>query len=115
MDDGVVAGHAVAVKAFVDCFKNEMMQIGLTINAEKSEVIPPAGSWCTVPSDSFDGFQWLTTGNFKLLGAPFGDASYCTERTTMRKVKAAKIATGARKFWPYARCHVVVTPLLQLE
>ena len=93
-----MAGKADTVKAFCDNFEEEMSQIGLSINPAKSEVILAGGSSCTVPQTLFSGFQWRLDGNFRLLGAPFGDAAYCSEHTTRRKIKAEKLLQEISSF-----------------
>ena len=43
----------------------------------------------SLASELFNGFKVTATGNFKLLGAPFGSAEYCAAHTRKRKEKKA--------------------------
>ena len=67
------------------------MEIGLTMQRDKCEIIPTAGTDNTIPASVFHGFNVNTSRNFKLLGAPFGSAEYCEKHTRKRKAKAVAL------------------------
>lgn len=66
-----------------------MAEIGSTLKPSKSEVVLAAGSSSTVSLDAFQGWQICGNGNFKLLGAPIGDANCCETLTAKRADKVA--------------------------
>ena len=73
-------------------------RIGLTVNLDKTEVIPAcslAQAFC--PAD-FQGCSWNGTSNFKLLGAPVGSDAWCEELLGRRigKARALLSAIGRR-------------------
>ena len=91
LDDGTVAGNAVAVKAFCNAFREALRKQGLALNVSKCEVIPASGNNCTVNRQWFEGYAWKGDGCFKLLGAAFGDAAFCESLAQKRADKANRL------------------------
>ena len=88
LDDGVVAGSAVAVRFSSDTFREKAEALGLTFAVGKCEVVPAAKDAFALPADVFGRFEWKVGGSFKLLGAPFGDEAFCAAHTATRVTKA---------------------------
>ena len=88
LDDGVIAGKARAVRHCCQAIETRLTDIGLATNREKCEIIPAAATNHTVPTELFAGYKFKAEGNFKLLGAPFGTAAFCSAHTAKRHQKA---------------------------
>jgi hypothetical protein len=88
LDDGTVAGHADAVEVFVNTFMRDVADLGLNVARRKCEAIPAAGVDTEILSSRFDGFHWITDGNFKILGAPFGTPEFIESIVAERTLKA---------------------------
>ena len=97
LDDGVIAGSDAAVARFCDLLANGLRDIGLEFTRSKCEVIPAAHFTSLAQRALFDGFKWVTDGDFKLLGAPIGGIRYCTEHTRKRKADAEGLMGEIRK------------------
>ena len=93
LDDGVVAGSARAVRSYIDTLEAALADAGLDLNKAKCEVVPTARSDLAFDASLFNGMTFNPVGNFKLLGAPFGSASFCTEHTRKRARKAEALLT----------------------
>ena len=98
LDDGTVAGSAQAVRAFCDHFAREMADIGLVVNASKSEVVPASGPAFTFSRGLFSNMQWREDRNLKLLGAPLGDANFCAAHSEKRARKAEALLKQIGRF-----------------
>ena len=70
LDDGFCAGSAPAVRCFLSALTVGFRRVGLTVNLDKTEVIPACLSSQTFDRSDFQGCSWCGSGNFKLLGAP---------------------------------------------
>ena len=68
-----------------------LASVGLTMQRDKCEIVPAAGINHGVDLDSFSGFLFNASGNFKLLGAPFGSPLFCAEHTQKRRKKAEEL------------------------
>lgn len=88
LDDGVVGGSSQAVHRFCELVELGLADIGLKLNQAKCEIIPTAAEHHTCDPMQFADYQFNPTGNFKLLGAPFGSAIFCAEHTRKRAQKA---------------------------
>ena len=86
-----LAGSSRAVREFCSAIERNLASIGLTPQRMKCEIVPPARDRHTVPAQTFDGFKFNSSGDFKLLGAPFGSTDFCTEHTRKRKQKAQEL------------------------
>ena len=98
LDDGFCAGSAPAVRYFLSALTEGFRRIGLTVNLDKTEVIPAcslAQSFC--PAD-FQGCSWNVTSNFKLLGAPVGSDAWCEELLGRRIGKARALLSAIGRF-----------------
>jgi len=91
LDDGVLGGSSRAVGDFCERLGRYFLDVGLTMHRGKCEIVPAAGPEHQVPVDTFQGFNFRTEGNFKLLGAPFGTQEFCEAHTRRRKDKAEKL------------------------
>ena len=91
LDDGVVAGTGPAVELFCQALATELADIGLTMSLPKCQLIPAAGDSCTIPRSMFSEFEWVSDGDFEILGAPVGSAEYCTAHTRARGRKAKSL------------------------
>ena len=97
LDDGVIAGSDAAVARFCDLLANGLRDIGLEFTRSKCEVVPAAHFTSLAQRALFDGFKWVTDGDFKLLGAPIGGIRHCTEHTRKRKADAEGLMGEIRK------------------
>ena len=98
LDDGFCAGSAPAVRCFLTALIEGFRRVGLTVNLDKTEVIPAcsfAQSFC--PGD-FQGCSWNGTSNFKLLGAPVGSNEWCEELLGRRVGKARALLSAIGRF-----------------
>ena len=98
LDDGFCAGSARAVQCFLTALVEGFRRVGLTVNFDKTEVIPAcslAQSFC--PAD-FQGCSWNGTSNFKLLGAPVGSDAWCEELLGRRVGKARALLSAIGRF-----------------
>ena len=98
LDDGFCAGSSAAVRCFLSALTESFLRIGLTVNLDKTEVIPTcslAQSFC--PAD-FQGCSWNRTSNFKLLGAPIGSDAWCEELLGRHVGKARALLSAIGRF-----------------
>ena len=93
LDDGVVAGDAAAVSAFLITFQREASALGLSLVADKCKLAPAAGDACAAGRDLFPGCDWRSDRCIKLLGAPLGGADFCAQHTGQRVAKAQILLT----------------------
>ena len=91
VDDGVFGGTSRAAKHFCDQLERLLSDIGLSLQKGKCEVVPSAGLQHQVPPDTFLGFHFNASGNFKLLGASLGTADFCLAHTRKRVTKASEL------------------------
>ena len=98
LDDGVAAGSGQAVKHFTDTLLAELRSIGLEANTSKCEAVSPAGAAGTAACTPFRGWQHVTTGGFKLLGAPLGEMAYVATKVADRVAKSQKLLKAVGKF-----------------
>eukprot|EP00973_Karenia_brevis_P000361 51750-Karenia_brevis.AAC.1 len=62
---------------------------------DKCEVIPAAKDHHHIAQATlFPDFEFLTDGNFKLLGSPIGSADFCAAHTRQRKSKAKDLLSA---------------------
>ena len=87
LDDGVIAGDAMAVKLFLIHLVKGLDAMGLEFRADKSWVIPCATD-TRITAEDFQDYRWTPDGHFHLLGAPIGSTEWCTEHTSFRLQKA---------------------------
>jgi len=87
----VLGGTSRAVRHFCTTLETRFQDVGLSVQRDKCEIIPCAGSGHNVPPNVFEGFALKADGNFKLLGAPFGTAAFCTAHTQKRHNKAKEL------------------------
>ena len=91
LDDGFCARSFAAVRCFLSALTEGFRRIGLTVNLDKTEVIPAcslAQSFCRA---DFQGCSWNSTSNFKLFGALVGSDAWCEELLGRRVGKARGI------------------------
>ena len=91
LDDGFCAGSAPAVRCFLSALTSGFRRIGLTVNMDKTEVIPACPSAQSFDPGDFHRCSWNGTGNFKLLGAPVGSKEWCEELSGRRIAKARSL------------------------
>ena len=94
LDDGVIAGRFQAVQCFLSSLESRLLQIGLVVARDKTEIVPSCTSVQNFSSHDFEGFSWVPHGNFKLLGAAIGSRDWC-ESLLRRRVSKAKILLDA--------------------
>ena len=70
----MLAGEQESVARAIDFLEGRFNEIGLSLNRSKCELVPAAGRDHNVNLAFFHGFQFLESGNFKLLGAAFGSS-----------------------------------------
>ena len=68
LDDGAIAGRAQAVQLCLDTLERLLLEIGLEIARNKTEVIPACSAVQNFTPHDFEAFCWVPDGNFKLLG-----------------------------------------------
>ena len=95
LDDGTAAGSARAVRLFAEDLRARLRAKGLDVNLDKCDVIPTAGTQTLVQVSDFPGMRFVTDGNFKLLGAAFGEDSSCQELIRKRTAKAHRVLQAA--------------------
>ena len=66
LDDGFCAGSAPAVRCFLAALIEGFRRVGLTVNLDKTEVIPACSSTQSFGPGDFQGCSWNSTSNFKL-------------------------------------------------
>ncbi len=101
LDDGVLAGDAQVVSAALNLLKNEGLQLGLKLKVSKCELVLPGPSTdadltSLFPQDLLISRETgesriLTHGNFELLGAAIGDATFCNDYTCEKVTTASKL------------------------
>ena len=91
VDDGVMAGTTPAIHLFYSKATEAFAQVGLTVTPDKCELIPAGGARFREVPGTLLGVPRNLTGNFKLLGAPFGDAAYSLNLTTKRVAKVKTV------------------------
>ena len=91
LDDGVLGGSSRAVLHFCNRMEQLLADVGLSLQRAKCEVVPTAGASHQVPADTFNGFKFNPGGDFKLLGAPFGSAEFCSTHTRKRAQRAKEL------------------------
>jgi len=100
LDDGCLVGDAPAVARLLHLLVANLAAVGLQLSTGlgKCEVVPTGGDASDVSLDGFPpGFRLRTDRSFELLGAPVGDANFCSEHTKQRVAGAAALleALGA--------------------
>ena len=85
LDDGVLGGTARAVRCFCDQLMEALSNVGLEMQKAKCEIVPACTNSGTAAKEAFQGFKYNSSGDFKLLGAPFGTPEFCTEHTRKRR------------------------------
>eukprot|EP00973_Karenia_brevis_P092549 12412956-Karenia_brevis.AAC.1 len=88
LDDGVLAGTPRAVRLLCERLQHSLADVGLNLQHDKCEVVATSTQAHHVLENYFQNFNFNRTGNFKLLGAPFGSVAFCTEHTRKRRKKA---------------------------
>jgi hypothetical protein len=111
LDDGFIAGGSEAVACFCSFLKEELSEIGLTLEFSKCEVVPAAGVRFAGARDMFGEFSWEDSGNFKLLGAPIGSAEFCNDHTRKRTEKVGPLFKAIRNFHHVQGGLLFATPL----
>ena len=96
--DGFCAGSAPAVRCFLTALTEGFRRIGLTVNMDKTEIIPACPSAQSFGPGDFQGCSWNGTSNFKLLGAPVGSDEWCEELLGRRIAKARALLSAVGKF-----------------
>jgi len=91
LDDGTVGGEAEEVRLFCSAFQDHMTTIGPKLSMNKCEVVPPSNAAHTFGQKLFGGWSWKMDGNFKLLGAPLGNAAFCDDHASKRAAKAKEL------------------------
>ena len=97
LDDGAIAGTARAVRRFLTLIQGALGEIGLKVNLDKCEVIPAAGASSSARREQFPDVVFHEEGNFKLLGASFGNYQFHKALLDKRVVKAVKVLKGATR------------------
>ena len=75
---------------FLDILKEELADKGLDLCLNKTEIITTSQNHM-VPLNAFENCESNQTGNFKLLGAPFGSSEYCNAHKGKRAGKAIRV------------------------
>ena len=91
LDDGFCDGTALAVPCFLASLVDRFRRIGLEINLDKTEVIPP---WTSLGPSDFPGCCWTVSASFKLLGAAIGPVGWCEDLLGRRVAKARGLLTA---------------------
>ena len=91
LDDGVLGGSSRAVKDFCLFLEKGFGEVGLNMQRDKCEIVPAARAGHLVDTELFNGFNFNSTGDFKLLGAPFGSAVFCAAHTEKRRAQAEEL------------------------
>ena len=108
LDDGTAAGTIRAIQCFLESLRSKFEAKGLHVNLDKCEVIPAARDQSDLVASDFPGLCIKTTGNFKLLGAAFGSAEFCTSLVDKRTTKANKLLKAASEMTD-AQCSPLIT------
>jgi hypothetical protein len=87
LDDGVVAGDALAVSHFKHLFQQRVSDLGLCAADSECEVIHSAGSSWSFSEALFAGCVWKIEEGFKLLGSPFGSNAFVLAHASSRVAK----------------------------
>ena len=77
LDDGVIAGEALAVRQFLTTLEMRLREIGSDISRQKAEVVPACTSVQNFSSQDLEGYAWVPDGNIKLLGGAIGTRAWC--------------------------------------
>jgi len=103
LDDGVVCGSPQAVADALTTITRQATTLGLSLNLAKCELVAvseaaPPGLESMFPeallkdldptANTFGRSRVLLGGNFEILGAPIGSASFCAAHTNTRVKKA---------------------------
>ena len=72
LDDGLCAGSGPVVRCFLAGLVEGFRRIGLEVNLEKTEVIPPCTTSQSFGPADFPSCCWNGFASFKLLCAPIG-------------------------------------------
>ena len=94
LDDGFCAGSSAAVRCFLSTLTAGFRRIGLTVNLDKTEVIPACPLTQSFGHADFPGCSWNGSSNFKLLGAPIGSDAWCEELLGRRVSKARTLLSA---------------------
>ena len=98
LDDGFCAGSAPAVSCFLIALTEGFRRIGLTVNLDKTEVIPACLSAQSFGPGDFQGCSWNGSSNFKLLGDHIGSNEWCKELVGRRIAEARALLSVVGKF-----------------
>ena len=91
LDDVCLAGSWHEVASALQRLHRTARQVGLRLNPHKCILTTCAGSEHSVDLAAFpSGFQLNTSGQFSILGAPIGPASFCESFTSTKRIETAK-------------------------
>ena len=92
LDDCCLAGEYHAVAAAHATLQAAAGQIGLQLNTQKCELIPPAGLHHTIDRSLFPSDMiFCANACFELLGGPIGTEEFCNSHTQHRVEKATRL------------------------
>ena len=95
LDNLILAGEQHAVAEAFECVRNSAVDIGLSFNTSKCEIIPAAGHESSFNKDLFpEDVIIRSDGNFELLGGPIGCDDYCDNHTQDRVNKAKELLSA---------------------
>ena len=98
LDDGVLAGDALAISLF---FRNQsagLASIGLDIALDKTEVLSTCSATQSSSPADFPGCSWNSSRNFKLLGAAIGNRQWCEHLLSNRVAKASALLQAIGRY-----------------
>ena len=90
LDDGCLAGSDRAVKTMMGALERNFGSIGLSLEHGKSEIIPAAGA-NYLGNVAFENMPVNLSGNFKLLGVPFGAPAFVNAHAAKRAGRAEAV------------------------
>ena len=91
LDDVCLAGSWHEVASALQRLHGTARQAGLRLNPHKCILTTCAGPEHSVDLAAFpSGFQLNTSGQFSILGAPIGSASFCESFTSTKRIETAK-------------------------
>ena len=98
LDDGMCASSSPAARRFLASLVTGLQLIGLEVNLEKTEVIPPCTSSQSFGPIDFPGCDWKGSASFMLLRALTGLSVWCESLLRMRVAKAKALLDAIGRF-----------------
>ena len=98
LDDGVIAGRSPAVQQILATLEERLLDIGLCIARNKTEVFPACTSVQNFSPHDFEGVAWVPHGSVKLLYAAIGSRPWCETLLKRRVLKARNLLDGTGRY-----------------